>query len=174
LLEVERAGPVYRARDPTLTSSPNKEANVAFTTVALNSFSAQPLTITSEQTSRYAELASLVSELEAQQKSLRAELLDLHKAGAEQETDSPYLLALSIRRIVDWKLQALTLAEKLYGIEKAGNWKAEVEASAPVQPITQVRVKANPVFAVGLRKPAETVRIPLNLGGSEAVAAQGD
>lgn len=149
---------------------------MAFTTVALNSFSAQPLTITSEQISRYAELASLVSELEAQQKSLRAELLDLHKAGAEQETDSPYLLAFvdQERRIVDWKLQALTLAEKLYGIEKAGNWKAEVEASAPVQPITQVRVKANPVFAVGLRKPAETVRIPLNLGGSEAVAAQGD
>ena len=81
---------------------------MAVTTVALDSFPAQPLTITAEQISRYAELASLVSQLEAQQKSLRAEPLDLHRAGAEQETDSPYLLAFvdQERRTVDWKLQA--------------------------------------------------------------------
>lgn len=34
-----------------------------------------PLTITSEQISRYAELTALVSELENQQKTLRTELL---------------------------------------------------------------------------------------------------
>ena len=61
--------------------------------------------------------------------------------------------------MVDWKLQALTLAEKLYGMEKAAIWKVEIEASAPVQPITQVRVKPNPVFAAGLRKPAASVGI---------------
>ena len=33
-----------------------------------------------------------MSELEGQQKTLRAELLKLRAAGAEQETDSPYLL----------------------------------------------------------------------------------
>ena len=132
---------------------------MATTTVPSTSLPSQPLTITSEQISRYAELASLVSQLEAQQKSLRSELLMLRAAGAEQETDSPYLLAFvdQERRTVDWKTQALYLAEKLYGMEKAGAWKAEVEASAPVQPITQVRVKPNPIFAAGLRKPAVSV-----------------
>ena len=116
-------------------------------------------TITSEQISRYAELAALVSELENQQETLRAELLKLRAAGADQETDSPYLLAFvdQERRMVDWKLQALTLAEKLCGIEKAASWKVEIEASVPVQPITQVRVKPNPVFAADLRKPAASV-----------------
>ena len=84
---------------------------MATTTVPSTSFPAQPLTITSEQISRYAELASLVSQLEAQQKSLRAELLTLRAAGAEQETDSPYLLAFvdQERRTVDWKTQAFRL-----------------------------------------------------------------
>jgi hypothetical protein len=120
-----------------------------------------PLTITSEQVSRYAQLAALVAELEGQQKTLRAELLKLRAAGAEQEMDSPYLLAFvdQERRMIDWKLQALTLAEKLYGLEKAASWKFEIEASAPVQPITQVRVKPNPLFAAGLRKPAASVGI---------------
>ena len=120
-----------------------------------------PLTITSEQISRYAELAALVSELESQQKTLRAELLKLRAAGAEQEIDSPYVLAFvdQERRMIDWKLQALALAEKLYGLEKAASWKVEIEASAPVQPITQVRVKPNPVFAAGLRKPAASVGV---------------
>ncbi len=100
-----------------------------------------------------------MSELEGQQKTLRVELLKLRAAGAEQETDSPYLLTFvdQERRMVDWKLQALTLAEKLYGLEKAANWKVEIETSAPVQPITQVRVKPNPMFAAGLRKPAASV-----------------
>ena len=134
---------------------------MAVSTVTLNSFRSQPLTITSEQISRYAELAALVSELEDQQKTLRAELLRLRAAGAGQETDTPYLLAFvdQRRHMVDWKLQALTLAEKLYGMEKAAIWKVEIEASAPVQPITQVRVKPNPVFAAGLRKPAASVGI---------------
>src|SRR5437016_210785 len=114
-----------------------------------------PLTITSLEISQYAELSALISQLEAQQKALRTELLELRAAGAEQETDSPYLLAFidQERRTVDWKTQALSLAEKLYGIEKASDWKATVEQSAPVQPITQIRVKPNPSYAAGLNKP---------------------
>ena len=118
------------------------------------------LTITSQEIAKYAEISALVNELEAQQKALRAELLALHSAGAEQETDCPYLLAFieQERRTVDWKQQALALAEKLYGMEKATSWKAQVEQSAPVQPITQIRVKPNPAYAAGLRKPAQPVQ----------------
>jgi hypothetical protein len=112
--------------------------------------------ITSQEIARYAEISALVSELEAQQKALRVELLALHAAGAEQETDCPYLLAFveQERRTIDWKTQAFSLAEKLYGIEKAASWKAQVEQSTPVQPVTQIRVKPNPAYAAGLRKPA--------------------
>jgi hypothetical protein len=115
--------------------------------------------ITSEQVSKYAELAALVSELEAQQKALRAELLKLRAFGAEQETDSPYLLAFidQERRTVDWKNHALALAAKVHGLDKVATWQAEVEQATPVTPITQIRVKANPVFATGLRKPAVSV-----------------
>ncbi len=118
------------------------------------------LTISSQEIVRYAEISALVTELEAQQKALRAELLALHSAGAEQETDCPYLLAFveQERRTVDWKAQALTLAKKLYGMEKAASWKAQAEQSAPVQPITQIRVKPNPAFAAGLRKPTQPVQ----------------
>jgi hypothetical protein len=121
-----------------------------------------PLAITSDEISRYAELVSLVSQLESQQKALRSELLALRAAGAEQETDSPYLLVFvdQERRTVDWKTQALELAEMLYGIEKAAKWKVRVEQFAPVQPITQVRVKPNPTYAAGLKKPAASVRLP--------------
>jgi hypothetical protein len=42
-------------------------------------------------------------------------------------------------------------------MEQAASWKVEIEASAPVQPITQVRVKPNSAFAAGLRKPAVSV-----------------
>jgi hypothetical protein len=120
-----------------------------------------PFTIPSQQISRYAEVTSIVSEPEAQQKALRAELLRLHAAGAEQETDSPYLLNFvdQERRTVDWKGHALHLAEKVYGMDKAATWKAEVEQSAPVQAITQVRVKPNPAFAAGLKKPSVPVAI---------------
>jgi hypothetical protein len=116
----------------------------------------QPTTITAQQIARYTELASLVSELESQKEALRSELLALHAAGSEQELDSPYLLNFveTERRMVDWKTQSLVLAEKLFGLEKAASWKAGVEQSAPVQAITQVRVKPNPAFAAGLKKPA--------------------
>lgn len=135
-----------------------------------------PLTITSEEISRYAELVSLISQLEKQQKTLRADLLDLHHAGAEQETDSPYLLAFidQQRHTVDWKSQALALAEKLYGLEKAASWKAKVEQSAPVTPITQIRVQPNPSFAAGLTKPVASVRIPLIPGARGEVVRFGD
>jgi hypothetical protein len=132
----------------------------------IHSFPAQGrtrLTITSEDISRYAELSALVSQLEAQQKALRSELLILRSAGAEQETNSPYLLAFvdQERRTVDWKTHALELAAKLYGIGKAADWKLEVEASAPIQPITQIRVKPNPFFAAGLTKPVMSMRFPV-------------
>jgi cytochrome c551/c552 len=65
------------------------------------------------------------------------------------------------RRTVDWKTVALELAAKYMGIEKAAEWKLEIEASASVQPVTQVRVKANPTYAAGLSKPVASVRIPL-------------
>ena len=129
----------------------------------IHSFPAQgrtPLTITSEDISRYAELSALVSQLEAQQKALRSELLTLRSAGAEQETDSPYLLAFvdQERRTVDWKTHALELAAKLYGIEKAADWKLEVETATPGQPVTQIRVKPNPAYAAGLTKPVMSMR----------------
>jgi hypothetical protein len=66
---------------------------VAVATVTPAVSPAQLTIITSEEISRYAEITSQLSQLEAQQKALRSELLDLHTAGAEQETDSPYLLA---------------------------------------------------------------------------------
>ncbi len=135
-----------------------------------------PLTITSEDISRYAELVALVSQLESQQKILRSELLALRAVGAQQETDSPYMLAFvdQERRTVDWKTHALELAAKVYGIEKAASWKIEVEASAPVQPITQVRVKPNPAFAAGLRKPVASVHIPPTPGPKAEAVRFGD
>lgn len=129
-------------------------------TAKVSPLSSQPqsTTITSQQIIRYAEITSLISGLEDQKEGQRAELLALHTAGAEQEMDCPYLLNFvdTERHVVDWKAQALALAEKLYGLEKAASWKARVEQSAPVQVITQVRVKPNATFAAGLKKPAAT------------------
>ena len=112
-----------------------------------------PLTITATEISRYAELQALVTELEKQKDALRSELLALHSAGAEQDATGPYLLNFvdQQRRVIDWRAQALGLAEKLYGMEKAASWKAQVEQSAPVQPVTQIRVKPNAVYAAGLK-----------------------
>ena len=111
-----------------------------------------PLTITSLQISQYAELAALISQLEAQQKALRKELLTLHSAGAKQGTESPYLLSFvdQERRTVDWETQALSLAERLYGIEQAGVWRETAKQTAPVKIVTQIRVNPNPAFAAGL------------------------
>jgi hypothetical protein len=96
----------------------------------------QSSTITSQQIARYAEITSLICGLESQKEALRAELLALHSAGAEQETGSPYLLNFvdTNRRVVDWKAQSLALAEKLYGLEKAASWKAKVEQSHRSKP----------------------------------------
>jgi hypothetical protein len=116
----------------------------------------QSTPISSQQIARYAEITSLISGLESQKEVLRSELLTLHTAGAEQELNSPYLLNFveTERRMVDWKAQSLALAERLYGLEKAASWKAQVEQTAPAQAITQVRVKPNPAFAAGLKKAA--------------------
>ena len=122
--------------------------------VTIHPFPAQGrtlLTITSEEISRYAELSALLTQLEAEQKTFRNKLLTLHAAGAQQGTESPYLLSfIEERRTVDWKNQALTLAEKLYGVSGAAAWKGGVEQSAAVQAITQIRVKPNPEYAAGL------------------------
>ena len=117
-----------------------------------------PITITAQEIARYAELSALVTELEAQQKALRAELLALRAAGAEQEDNCPYLLNLveQERHAVNWQAEATRLAERLFGIEKIAGWKADVEHSAPVQTITQIRVKPNPAYAAGICKPAQT------------------
>jgi hypothetical protein len=121
----------------------------------------QSTTITSQQISRYAEITSLITGLESQKETLRSELLALRTAGAEQEVDSPYLLNFveTERRTVDWKAQSVALAERLYGLEKAATWKAKIEQSAPIQAITQVRVKPNPAFAAGLKKPTAAISL---------------
>ena len=117
--------------------------------------------ITANQIMRYAEVSAQITKLETEQKKMRGELLTLHKAGAGQEETSPYVLAFidQERRTVDWKDHALTLAEKLYGIEKAATWKAKAEQTAPVQLITQIRVQPNAAYVAGLeaagpKKPA--------------------
>jgi hypothetical protein len=71
------------------------------------------------------------------------------------------------RRTVDWKAQALSLAEKLYGMEKAASWKDQVERSVSGQPITQIRVKPNPAYAAGLRKPAQPATTVQPMGYGE-------
>ena len=133
---------------------------MAVINVPPNSFPTQPPIISSEQISRYAELSALVSQLEAQQKELRSQILTLRSAGAEQDSDCPYLLAFvdQERRTVDWKTSGMELAGRVLGMEKAVAWKLEIEAAAPVQQITQVRVKPNPAFAAGLAKPVGSVR----------------
>jgi hypothetical protein len=140
-------------------------------TAKVSPLSSHPqFTITSESIARYAELTALLNQLEGQQKALRAELLQLHEAGAEQEADCPYLLNFvdQERRTVDWKGHALTLAERVYGLDKAASWKAEVEQAAPVQALTQVRVKPNPEFAAGLKKapasaPTVVMSVPVTI-----------
>jgi hypothetical protein len=128
---------------------------VAVATVTPAVSSTQLTVITSDEISQYAEISSQLSKLENLQKALRAELLDLHIAGAEQETGSPYLLAFvdQVRRTVDWKNHALALAEKLYGIEQSEKWRLKVEVAAPAQAITQIRIKPNPEYAAHIAPP---------------------
>ena len=85
-----------------------------------------PLTISSEQISKYAEISALISGLEAQQKEMRSLLLKMHAAGAEQEESAPYLLNFveQERRTIDWKSQALALAAKVYGSDRFTVWQA--------------------------------------------------
>ncbi len=131
---------------------------MAVATVTPTVSPAQLTLITSEEISRYAEITSQLSRLEAQQKALRTELLDLHTAGAEQEAGSPYLLAFvdQVRRTVDCKNYALQLATKLYGIEKAEQWKLKMEVSATPQTITQIKPVPNPEYTAHVTSfPAE-------------------
>ncbi len=60
------------------------------------------------------------------------------------------------RRAVNWQAEATRLAERLFGIEKIGGWKADVERSASVQSVTQIRVQPNPAYAAGICKAAQT------------------
>jgi hypothetical protein len=149
---------------------------MAVSTVALHVSPAQLTVITSEEISRYAEITSQLSQLEALQKPLRAELLDLHTAGAEQEAGSPYLLAFvdQVRRTADWENHALALAEKLYGIEQSEKWKLKVEVAAPAQAITQIRIKPNPEYAANVAGPPAR-RPVVSIGVlSESLAKSGD
>jgi len=118
------------------------------------SASVPQFTITAEEIARYAELTSLLTQLEKQKEQLRAELLELHDDGAQQEETGPYLLAFTDqeRRTVDWKSEALSLAALLYGAEGINAWKLKTEQAAPVQLITAIRVKPNAPFAAGLAK----------------------
>jgi len=112
-------------------------------------------TITAEEIARYAELTSLLTQLEKQKEQLRAELLELHDDGAQQEETGPYLLAFTDQeRRTDWKSEALSLAAQLYGAEGINTWKLQIEQAAPVQAITSIRVKPNPSFAAGVVKSA--------------------
>jgi hypothetical protein len=149
---------------------------MAIATVAPRISPVQPRVITSEIISRYAALASQIKSLEAQKDKLRDEVLALHRSGASQETSSPYLLQFidQIRRVVDWKSHALQLATKLYGIEKAEQWKLKVEVSAPPQTITQIKPVPNPEYAANVvsppaRRPVAAVWTP-----SDSLAKSGD
>ena len=124
-------------------------------TATLSSSPSVPqFTITAEEIARYAELTSLLTQLEKQKDALRAELLELYTDGAQQEETGPYLLAFADqeRRTVDWKSEALSLATQLYGAEGINAWKLKTEQAAPVQLITAIRVKPNPAFAAGVVK----------------------
>jgi hypothetical protein len=150
--------------------------NMAVATVASRISPIQPSVITSETISRYASLAAQIKSLESQKDRLRDEVLALRKAGAEQETSSPYLLQFidQVRRTVDWKNHALQLATKLYGIEKAEQWKLKMEVSAPPQTITQIKPIPNPEYAEHVasslpRRPMVSIEMP-----TELLAQSGD
>jgi hypothetical protein len=90
-------------------------------------------TITSEEIARYAELTSLLTQLEKQKDELRAELLELYADGAEQEETGPYLLNFvdQERRTVDWKSEALSLATIVYGAQGVNTWMLQTEQWSP-------------------------------------------
>jgi hypothetical protein len=149
---------------------------MAVATVAPRISPLQLTVITSETISRYASLAAQLKSLEAQKDRLRDEVLALHRAGAEQETTSPYLLQFidQVRRVVDWKGQALQLATKLYGVEKAEQWKLKMEVAAPPQTITQIKPVPNPEYAANVASPPAK-RPVVSIGmSSESLAKSGD
>jgi hypothetical protein len=79
-----------------------------------------------------------------------------------------------VRRTVDWKTHALSLAEKLYGIEQSEKWKLTVEVAAPTQAITQIRIKPNPEYAANVASPPAR-RPVVSIGVlSESLAKSGD
>jgi len=149
---------------------------MAVATVAPRISPIQPSVITSESISRYASLAAQIKSLETQKDKLRDEVLALHNAGVEQETTSPYLLQFAdqVRRTVDWKNHALQLATKLYGIEKAEQWKLKMEVSAPPQTITQIKPVPNPEYAANVVPPPAKPPVAALWMPSESLAKSGD
>lgn len=133
-------------------------------------------TTTTEQIKRYAEVCVLIVGLESEHKAQRVELLNLRAAGAEQDAGSPYLLSFvdQDRRNIGWKALAFGLAEKVFGTAGAATWNTEVEQSAPVQPITQIRVNPNPAYAASLVAPAASQRILPTAIASTHAAVVGD
>ncbi len=123
--------------------------------VAVPAQGQQPLTITSEQINRYAEIVSILTQLEKQKDVLRGELIPLHHSGAQQEQTSPYLLQFieQQRRTVDWKAAAMSLAAQFLSQSDLVLWEIRTEANATVQQITQVRVTPNASYAANLKRP---------------------
>jgi hypothetical protein len=137
---------------------------------------ASPSVISADVISRYAALATQFKSIEKQKDALRDEVLTLRKAGAEQETTSPYLLQFidQTRRTVDWEAWAMRLAEKVYGEKAATRWFTRVKARAPKQLVTQVKPIPNPEYAANVasppaKRPVATVWMP-----SESLAKSGD
>jgi hypothetical protein len=149
---------------------------MAIATVTPTISPAQLTLITSETISRYASLAAQIKSLETQKDRLRDEVLALHNAGAEQETTSPYLLQFvdQVRRIVDWKNHALQLATKLYGIEKAEQWKLKMEVSATPQTITQIKPVPNPEYAANVTAPPAKRPVAAFWTPNDSLAKSGD
>jgi hypothetical protein len=149
---------------------------MAVATVAPRISPVQSIVITSETISRYASVAAQLKSLEAQKDRLRDEVLALRRAGAEQETTSPYMLQFidQVRRVVDWKNHALQLATKLYGIEKAEQWKLKMEVSALPQTITQIKPVPNPEYAANVASPPAKRPIAAFWMPSDSLAKSGD
>lgn len=87
------------------------------------------LAIISEEISRYAELSALLSQLEAEQKTFRAELLSLHAAGAQQGSGSPCSLLWSksgipltgSRRLSPWPRSSTASNDLPHGRQKSSS-----------------------------------------------------
>jgi hypothetical protein len=126
---------------------------VAPITLSSHSLHAQGSTIQAAQIASYVELSAVVSELEAPQKTLGAQLLGLHKAELEQETASPSILAFvnQERHTTRTNTQRISLAVRIYGTDKLTGWNTRLGHSATVQAVTEIRINPNRTVGTGKR-----------------------